>query len=606
MKKRSKNRSIGLSEELNKAINLHQNGDFQQAKRIYKKIIRHSPRHPEAFHMLGILYSQTGNLDKAIDLMRKSIKAAPGRPDYLFNLAKTYHDRGDLDHAVDTYQENLRLAPDDPEALYRLGRVLQDKQDLAQAIIYYKRALESCPERIDYLNSMGLVYHDHGEYEQAVIYYNQALKNKPDDFVVLKNLGDTFRKLKKFAEASSCFRQALTVKPDYIEAFENLNATLMESGKHEEAAENLLNQGDLYNKLGRSEEALASYNQVLAIIPELFEAHNNLGGALYKLGRIEEAANCYVKALAIKPELPGALRNLGMIRRAQGMVAEAVACFKGALSYKPDYPNVEIYLAIIAWVNGDLLACQNYIDHISSTTEKLSGNELKFVTAYRNFLGRLLKYRESNATRYVKDNNLPSIYVVGDSHCLSVANTTVNFKGVDYLAEAKLVPGCKAWHLGNKDKNIYKYEFNKTMASIPSGAITILMFGEIDCRLEEGIIKHYKKSNVNLAESIVDLVDNYFNYILRVVKDRGIVPIICNVPIQLLGQDVVSEPDKNLLKKVLEIFNRSLADNAGRKQIPLLDIYTFSKTHGGETDIGCHIDNHHLKPSVIGHLIKEL
>ncbi|MCK4838957.1 MAG: tetratricopeptide repeat protein, partial [Desulfobulbaceae bacterium] len=312
------------------------------------------------------------------------------------------------------------------------------------------------------------------------------------------------------------------------------------------------------------------------------------------------------KALAIKPELAEAHHNLGLIRKAQGMVPEAVACFKEALSCKPDYPSPATHLAIIAWVNGELPACRNYLEQISGTAEKLSGAELKFVTAYRNFLDRLLKYRDSNATRYMKDEDLPTIYVVGDSHCLSVANTTVNFNSIDYLAEAKIVIGCKAWHLGNNDNNRFKYDLEKSIESIPFGAKVILMFGEIDCRPEEGIIKHYKKSNVNLAESIIALVANYFNYILRVVKARGIVPIICNVPVQLLGPDVVSVPDKNLSDKVLEIFNRALADNAARKQITLLDVYSFSKTHGGETDSGCHIDNHHLKPSVVGDLLKAL
>jgi tetratricopeptide (TPR) repeat protein len=95
MKRPGSKNFLDLPEELGKAIKLHQNGKFQQAKTIYKKIIRHSPRHPEALHMLGIIYSQTGKFDTAIDLMRKSIKSAPGRPDYLFNLVQAFHGRAD-------------------------------------------------------------------------------------------------------------------------------------------------------------------------------------------------------------------------------------------------------------------------------------------------------------------------------------------------------------------------------------------------------------------------------------------------------------------------------------------------------------------------------
>ncbi|MCK4837289.1 MAG: tetratricopeptide repeat protein, partial [Desulfobulbaceae bacterium] len=107
-----KTSALNLSEELGKATNLHQNGQFQQAEVIYKKILRHRPTHPDALHMLGILYNQTGKLNTGIDLMRKSIKSAPGRPDYLFNLARAYHDREDFDNTIATYHEYLRLVPD--------------------------------------------------------------------------------------------------------------------------------------------------------------------------------------------------------------------------------------------------------------------------------------------------------------------------------------------------------------------------------------------------------------------------------------------------------------------------------------------------------------
>jgi tetratricopeptide (TPR) repeat protein len=233
MKRRNRKSALNLSEELGKAIKLHQNGNLPQAKSLYKKIIRHSPNHPDALHMLGILYTQTGKLDTAVDLMRKSIKNAPGRPDYLFNLARAYHDLGNLGGAIATYQEYLRLVPDDPEALHWLGRIWHDKKAYEQAIIYYRQALAKSPERVDFLNSLGLTYHAQGDFEQAVVCYEQALKYQSNDFVVLTNLGLVQKEQGRLEEAKVSVRKALSVKDDHVESHFLLSSLHKYSGNED-------------------------------------------------------------------------------------------------------------------------------------------------------------------------------------------------------------------------------------------------------------------------------------------------------------------------------------------------------------------------------------
>ena len=49
------------------------------------------------------------------------------------------------------------------------------------------------------------------------------------------------------------------------------------------------------------EEAEASYNQAIALQPNYFEAHYNLGGALREQGKLEEAEASYKQAIVLKP-----------------------------------------------------------------------------------------------------------------------------------------------------------------------------------------------------------------------------------------------------------------------------------------------------------------
>ena len=55
-------------------------------------------------------------------------------------------------------------------------------------------------------------------------------------------------------------------------------------------------------KLGRLDEAEASYKQAIALKPDYAEAHSNLGHTLQELGRLDEAQASYKQAIALKPD----------------------------------------------------------------------------------------------------------------------------------------------------------------------------------------------------------------------------------------------------------------------------------------------------------------
>jgi 2-polyprenyl-3-methyl-5-hydroxy-6-metoxy-1,4-benzoquinol methylase len=93
-------------------------------------------------------------------------------------------------------------------------------------------------------------------------------------------------------------------------------------------ANNSLRQGNL-------DEAVAFYKQILALNPNLAEAHSNLGVALQALGKLEEAAAAYRSALAINPKLVAIYINLGHVLVAQGNVIEAIALARRALIVAP-------------------------------------------------------------------------------------------------------------------------------------------------------------------------------------------------------------------------------------------------------------------------------
>ena len=90
------------------------------------------------------------------------------------------------------------------------------------------------------------------------------------------------------------------------------------------------NQGNQQNEAGNFAGAIASYDKVLEIRPDLFEGWFNRGNALSNLGQFEEAIASYDKAIELNPDLQeawhnraNALFNLGRLDEAKASLEKA-------------------------------------------------------------------------------------------------------------------------------------------------------------------------------------------------------------------------------------------------------------------------------------------
>jgi protein O-GlcNAc transferase len=126
----------------------------------------------------------------------------------------------------------------------------------------------------------------------------------------------------KHEEALACFDQALAVKPDDAEAHFHRGASL--------------------RQLGRHAEALASYDRALTLKPRYAEAFFNKANLLSALGRLQDAMASYDQALALKPDYAKAYLGRGNVLSSLGQLYDAVASFDQALSHNPDYTDAHI------------------------------------------------------------------------------------------------------------------------------------------------------------------------------------------------------------------------------------------------------------------------
>jgi Flp pilus assembly protein TadD len=114
------------------------------------------------------------------------------------------------------------------------------------------------------------------------------------------------------------------------------------------------NLGIALNEQGKTDEAIAHYQQAIKLRPGYAEAHYNLGRLLAHKGQLDDAVTHYETALKINPADAETENNLGVTLFGSGRVDQAIAHYQEALKIRPDYAEASCNLANALLSKGDL------------------------------------------------------------------------------------------------------------------------------------------------------------------------------------------------------------------------------------------------------------
>lgn len=140
-------------------------------------------------------------------------------------------------------------------------------------------------------------------------------------------LGSQHQNSGNLSQAESLYRQVLQMDPNQPDGLQLLGVIALQRGDAELAVDLL--------------------TQSLAVESGFANVHSNLGSALKRVGRIDDALASYRNALAIDPNFVGAHLNLGFLFRDTGKLDAAVDSLRTALALDPENSKAEYLLAAL-------------------------------------------------------------------------------------------------------------------------------------------------------------------------------------------------------------------------------------------------------------------
>jgi tetratricopeptide (TPR) repeat protein len=237
-----------------------------------------------------------------------------------------------------------------------LGLAYMRQERFAEAQKYFERALIYNPSWYLPLSSSaycimrtGMQTHDQSNMPLAKQRLDLALRVAPDDSFVLTDLALWSVLAGNPIDEETYSRKAIAANPDFIVARLYLAGALQAQGKLDEAAQECHqvlavapndydahnNLGYIFDQRGLKQEALKEFRLSVAIRPDQVTIHSQIAEILMETHQLPEAAEEFNQVLRYDPANANAHKNLGMDLLQMGDYEKAAEQFNDALRINP-------------------------------------------------------------------------------------------------------------------------------------------------------------------------------------------------------------------------------------------------------------------------------
>jgi tetratricopeptide (TPR) repeat protein len=286
----------------------------------------------EAMIMRGDAALARGDRETALLQFARAIEINPRLTRAHMGMGEVYRVSGDYAKAELSYRQAATVEPRSFDAQYMHGLMLHLLNRCSEAVGAYIRALQIRPEDFQANLNLATAYYQLNEHRQALPYAENAVRLQPRDGRARFNLGVIYAALDRHKDAVTEYQQAAELM--------DLSAPL------------LINLADSLSRLGRYEEMRNTLAELLRKAPTA-AAHERLGFACFKLGRYDDARASFNNALAMDADYFPALNGLGVCDLNQYLLSErrdvaakdrALAALRRSIMLNRNQPRIEEFL----------------------------------------------------------------------------------------------------------------------------------------------------------------------------------------------------------------------------------------------------------------------
>jgi len=346
---------LTIDQALQQGVNAHNQGNLQEAERLYRAILKSQPLHPDANHNLGVLAVLVNKPEVALPLFKTALSVNSKIEQFWLSYIGAMIDLGQLEDAkavLDQVKSNGAEGNDLDKLEIRLN--------LPNGAINNAVPLDAAKGPSEETVNQLLNFCHQGKFALVVEQAELLIKQYADSYEVWNILGSAASQIGKQDQAILAFQKVISLNPDYPDAYFNMGLALGRQDKLDEAVEaysKALSLNPDYprayffmayalDRQDKLDEAVEAYSKALSLKPDDADAYLYMADALRRQDKLVKAVEAFSGGLSLKPDNAEAYNNMGTILQRQDKQYEAIKAYSKALSIKPDYAQAKINMGV--------------------------------------------------------------------------------------------------------------------------------------------------------------------------------------------------------------------------------------------------------------------
>lgn len=190
-----------------------EDGNYEQAVRGLREVVRLKPSNTEARHQLAVALGHVGDLPGSRRQLERTLALAPERTEALVQLASVELDLENPQAAIGHLERYLALRPDDTEARWLLGRAQRLAGSPAAALATFEETAAMAARVPPWAhNEWGSALAETGQMRAALEEFEAALAADPDNAQALFYLGLVQEGVGRLDEAAAYYCRSMSAQ----------------------------------------------------------------------------------------------------------------------------------------------------------------------------------------------------------------------------------------------------------------------------------------------------------------------------------------------------------------------------------------------------------
>ena len=171
--------------------------------------------------MSGKPFKKIKRFNEALKIYDKIIEFNPNFAEAFFNRGNILKELNLFDEALENYNQAIVLNPTKANSYNNRGIVLKELKRFDDAIKSYNKAIQIKFNYSTAYNNLGILLHELKKFNEAIKSYNKAIEFNPKYAAAYNHRGVSFLFLKNFDKALNNYNKAIKLKPNYARAIFN-------------------------------------------------------------------------------------------------------------------------------------------------------------------------------------------------------------------------------------------------------------------------------------------------------------------------------------------------------------------------------------------------